>query len=66
MAEIIGLAASAITLADLFNNCIECFNLFLAAWKSEEDFELSQVKLDVEKARSLIWGNTFGVFLADE
>lgn len=66
MAEIIGLTASAITLASLFNNCIACFDLFQAAQRTEDDFKLLQVKLDLEKTRMLIWANTFGLFQATE
>ena len=61
MAEVIGITASAITLASLFSTCIDCFDYFKAAQAFKEDADLLLVKLDLEKARLLIWGNNVGI-----
>lgn len=61
MAEAIGLAASAVTLAALFSSCIDCFSYFKAAQHCSTDAEMLLVKLDCEKARLLIWANTIGI-----
>ncbi len=65
MAEALGVAASAVTLAGLFTNCIECFHYFKAAQNCPEEAERMLVKLDCEKARLLVWGNTIGLLDAN-
>jgi len=65
MAEAIGLAASAVTLAALFSNCIDCFSYFKAAQNCSAEAETLLVKLDCEKARLLIWANTVGILRTD-
>ena len=65
MAEaIIGLTASAITLASLFSTCIDCFDYFKTAQTFKKDSEILLVKLDIEKTRLLIWGNNIGILEA--
>jgi hypothetical protein len=61
MAETIGIAASAVTLAALFSKCIDCFSYFKAAQQCPTDAETLLVKLDCEKARLLVWANTVGI-----
>ncbi|MCJ1245201.1 hypothetical protein MMC30_002402 [Trapelia coarctata] len=46
MAEVIGVAASAVTLAALFSNCIDCFSYFKAAQNCSAEAETLLVKLD--------------------
>ena len=65
MAEALGVAASAVTLAGLFTNCIECFHYFKAAQNCPEEAERMLVKLDCEKARLLVWANTIGLLDAN-
>lgn len=65
MAEAIGVAASAVTLAALFSSCIECFSYFKAAQNCPSEAETLLVKLDCEKARLLVWGNTVGILQTD-
>ena len=65
MAEVVGLAASAITLAALFSNCIDCFSYFKAAQNCSAEAETLLVKLDCEKAKLLVWANTVGILRTD-
>lgn len=58
MADVFGLAASAITLAALFSQCIDCFSFFKDAQNCSTDAKTLLVKLDCEKARLLVWANT--------
>ena len=65
MAEaIIGVTASAITMASLFSTCIECFDYFKAAQAFKKDSEILLTKLDIEKTRLLIWGSNVGILQA--
>ena len=48
-------------LAGLFSSCVEAFGYFKASQCSEEDLEILLVKLDIEKTRLLVWGNTIGI-----
>lgn len=63
--EAIGVAASAVTLAALFSNCIDCFHYFKAAQNCSAEAKTLLVKLDCEKARLLVWGNTVGILRPD-
>lgn len=65
MAEAVGLAASAVTLATLFSSCVECFAYFKAAQNCAADVETLLVQLDCEKARLLVWGNNVGILQFD-
>jgi hypothetical protein len=64
MAEVIGVAAIAVTLA-LFSNCIDCFSYFKAAQNCPAEAETLLVQLDCEKARLLVWANTVGILCTD-
>jgi Prion-inhibition and propagation len=59
--EITGLSFGAIALATLFTTCIECFDYVRAAQAFGPDFETVLAKLDLEKTRLLIWGNSIGI-----
>lgn len=59
--EIGGLTVGAIALAGLFNNCVEAFSYLKAGQSLEHDLEILLVKLDIEKARLLSWGNSVGI-----
>jgi hypothetical protein len=59
--DLVGVTASAITLASLFSSCVECFHYFKSAQQCPEEAERLLVKLDCEKARLLTWGNTVGI-----
>jgi len=64
--EPVSLTIGVVALASLFSTCIECFNYFNAGRRLEEDLEILLVKLDVEKARLLIWGNGVGILKAED
>lgn len=66
MAEVVGIAASAVTLAALFSKCIDCFSYFKAAQNCSAEAEMLLVKLDCEKARLLVWANTVGILHTDD
>lgn len=63
--EPVSLTIGAVALASLFSTCIECFEYFKAGKDLEDDLEVLLVKLDVEKARLVIWGNAVGVLQAE-
>ncbi|KAH0542808.1 hypothetical protein FGG08_002856 [Glutinoglossum americanum] len=52
-------------LASLFSTCIECFGYFKASQRIERDLEILLVKLDIEKTRLLIWGNSIGILAVE-
>jgi hypothetical protein len=59
--EPVSLTIGVVALASLFSTCVECFDYFKAGEALEEDFDLTLVKLDIEKTRLLIWGNNVGI-----
>ncbi len=61
MAEVVGLVASAISIAGLFNACIEVFEVIKAAQSQELDFQKAILKLNIEKCRLYTWGETMGL-----
>lgn len=62
--EPISLSISAIALASLFSECIQCFEYFQAGQSLEDDFQILLTKLDFEKERLLIWGSAVGILKA--
>ncbi|KAH7174130.1 prion-inhibition and propagation-domain-containing protein [Fusarium flagelliforme] len=56
MAEVFGAVAGAISIAALFNNCIDCFDYIQLAKSFGEDFSRYQLRLDVAKCRLSRWG----------
>ena len=54
-------AVGVIPLVALFNTCIEAFNYIQSSKSFGRDYQLLQVKLDVEKTRLLIWGDEVGL-----
>lgn len=61
MAEVFGAFAGALSVAALFNNCVECFEYIQLARHFGQDFERQQLKLDVLKARLSRWGEAAAV-----
>jgi hypothetical protein len=57
----VGEALGAIGLAALFSTCVECFGYFRGSQRMEKDCEIFMVKLDIEKSRLLVWGNSVGL-----
>ncbi|RGP77357.1 hypothetical protein FLONG3_4495 [Fusarium longipes] len=56
MAEVFGTVAGAISIAALFNNCIDCFDYIQFAKNFGDDFSRYQLRLDVAKCRLSRWG----------
>ena len=59
--EIVGLTVGTLSLAGLFNTCVEAFSYLKAAQSLERDLQILLVKLDIQKARLLSWGNSVGI-----
>jgi hypothetical protein len=62
--EVAGLTLSVVSLAGLFNTCIVAFSYLKAAQSLERDLEILLVKLDIQKARLLSWGNSVDIVRA--
>jgi hypothetical protein len=62
--EVTSLTLGVVSLAGLFNTCIEAFSYLKAARALERDLEILLVKLDIQKARLLSWGNSVGIVRA--
>ena len=58
--EIVGTAASAVTLAALFKLCIQAFDVIHAAQHQALDLKKMTVKLNIEKCRLYTWGEAMG------
>ncbi|KAF4953639.1 hypothetical protein FGADI_5975 [Fusarium gaditjirri] len=61
MAEIFGTVAGAISIASLFNNCVDCFNYIQIAKHFGQDFSRYQLRLDVAKCRLTRWGASVNI-----
>ncbi|GAB1319686.1 hypothetical protein MFIFM68171_09896 [Madurella fahalii] len=61
MADIVGLSVGIISLAGLFSNCVDAFAYVKAGQSLERNLAILLVKLDVEKARLVSWGNAVGI-----
>ncbi|KAJ4264357.1 hypothetical protein NW762_005555 [Fusarium torreyae] len=58
MAEVFGVVASALSVAALFNNCVDCFEYVQLGRQFGRDFERSQLKLDIARTRLGRWGES--------
>lgn len=61
MAELLGAIASGVTLAALFKACIEAFDLIQISRHQEVDFKKLKLRLNIEKCRLYIWGESMGL-----
>ncbi|KAF4494045.1 HETS-like protein [Fusarium agapanthi] len=61
MAEIFATVTGAISIAGLFNNCVDCFNYVQIARHFGEDFSPYQLRLDVAKCRLARWGASIDI-----
>jgi hypothetical protein len=61
MPEVIGLTMGALSLVSLFSRCVECFGYFSASKNFEKDQNTLLVRLDFERNKLLIWGNSVDV-----
>jgi hypothetical protein len=61
MAEVIGAIASGITLAALFQICVEAFDIIYVAKNHDRDLKLLVLKLNIEKCKLVAWGQLLGL-----
>lgn len=61
MAEIFGTVASALSVAALFNNCVDCFEYIQLGRHFGKDFERCQLKIDIAKTRLSRWGQAVNI-----
>lgn len=61
MAELLGAIASGVTLAALFKACVEAFDLIQTSRQQEADFKKLKLRLNIEKCRLYIWGESMGL-----
>ncbi|EWZ85341.1 hypothetical protein BFJ63_vAg3412 [Fusarium oxysporum f. sp. narcissi] len=61
MAEFFGTVAGAISIAGLFNNCVDCFDYVQIARHFGQDFSRYQLRLDVAKSRLARWGASIDI-----
>lgn len=61
MAEIFGTAAAALSVAGLFNNCVDCFEYVQMGRQFGRDYERCQLKVDIAQARLSLWGKAAGI-----
>ncbi|KAH7124960.1 prion-inhibition and propagation-domain-containing protein [Dactylonectria estremocensis] len=61
MAEVFGTVAGALSVAALFNNCVDCFEYIQLSRHFGRDFERCQLKLDIAKIRLGRWGEAVAI-----
>ncbi|KAL6815371.1 prion-inhibition and propagation domain-containing protein [Trichoderma sp. SZMC 28013] len=61
MAEIFGIATGALSVAALFNNCVDTFEYIQLGRHFGEDYQRYQLKLDVAQTRLGRWGEAVGI-----
>ncbi|KAK4064863.1 uncharacterized protein Triagg1_8862 [Trichoderma aggressivum f. europaeum] len=61
MAEIFGIATGALSVAALFNNCVQTFEYIQLGRHFGEDYQRYQLKLDVAETRLGRWGEAVGI-----
>lgn len=61
MAEIFGIVTGAMSVAALFNNCVDTFEYIQLGRHFGQDFDRCQLKLDLAKTRLGRWGEVVGI-----
>ncbi|KAM0425291.1 hypothetical protein ACHAPT_009347 [Fusarium lateritium] len=61
MAETFGAVAGALSVAALFNNCVDCFGYIQLGRRFGRDFERYQLKLDITRCRISRWGEAIAI-----
>lgn len=61
MAEAFGVVAGALSVAALFNNCVESFGYIQMGRHFGQNYERCQLKLDIAQARLSMWGRAAGI-----
>ncbi|GKT45968.1 heterokaryon incompatibility protein s [Colletotrichum spaethianum] len=60
-AETFGVVAGALSIASLFNNCVDCFEYIQMGRHFGRDFERSLLRIDIAKARLSRWGEAVAI-----
>ncbi len=60
-AEAIGLAFGAISLAGLFQTCVECYGYIDRGRTYSKDLAQLMTKLEIEKIRLVLWGEAVDI-----
>ena len=63
--EPVSLTIGAVALASLFSLSIQCFDLIEIGQRTSIDYEISVVKLSIEKRRLMVWGEAVGILRPD-
>ncbi|EXA28450.1 hypothetical protein FOVG_19946 [Fusarium oxysporum f. sp. pisi HDV247] len=61
MAEIFGIATGALSVAALFNNCVNTFEYIQLSRHFGEDYQRCQLRLDIAETRLGRWGEAVGI-----
>ncbi|KAJ9130000.1 Heterokaryon incompatibility protein S [Pleurostoma richardsiae] len=61
MAEVFGTIVSALSVAALFNNCINCFEYVQLGRHFGQDFERGRLRLDIAQTRLSRWGQAVAI-----
>jgi len=61
MAEIFGAVASALSVAALFKNCVDCFEYIQLGRNFGQEYEKCQLKLDIVRLRLGRWGEAVNI-----
>lgn len=62
MAEPFGIVTGALSIAALFNNCVDCFEYIQLGRNFGRDYQTSQLKLDIAEVRLTRWGQSVKVY----
>lgn len=61
MAETFGTVAAALSVAALFNNCVNCFEYVKLSRNFGHDYERCQLKIDIAQTRLSRWGKAVAI-----
>ncbi|KAF2968452.1 hypothetical protein GQX73_g5073 [Xylaria multiplex] len=61
MGQVFGTTASALSVAALFNNCVDCFGYIQLGRHFGRDYERCQLKVDIAKTRLSRWGEAVAI-----
>jgi hypothetical protein len=62
MAEIFGTVAGPLSVAALFNNCVDCFEYVQLGRHFGRDYERCQLKVDIARTRLSRWGQAVAIY----
>jgi hypothetical protein len=65
-AEALGLAFGAVSLASLFQACVDCYECIDRGKTCGRDLAILMTRLEIEKIRLSMWGESVDIFRASE